>query len=50
MSRELEVFLKERASGYYRPTAFFLIKVKVQHGGPFRSVGRGGKGGWGHMH
>ena len=27
MSRELEVFLKERASGYYRPAAFFIVKV-----------------------
>ena len=27
MTRELEVFLKERASGYYRPTAFFIVKV-----------------------
>jgi hypothetical protein len=27
MAREFEVFLQERAGGYYRPTAYYIIKV-----------------------
>jgi hypothetical protein len=31
MTRELDVFLKERASGYYRPSVFFVVKVRGLH-------------------
>ena len=36
MARDFDVFLQERAAGYYRPSAFFLTKVRA----PFVSCDR----------